>query len=109
MTYKQIPYAWILVAMLLSALSASGTASAQGKGVGFSDAVITELVKTAINNDPLLRKMDISIETRGRVVHLSGFVDSMAQAGRAETLAHGVEGVSAVRNAIRVANRPSRA
>jgi osmotically-inducible protein OsmY len=109
MTPKRILHVCLLAAMLLVALGAPGTASAQDKGVGFSDAVITELVKTAISNDPLLRNMDIAIATRDRVVRLSGFVHSMDQVDRAEALARRVEGVTAVRNVIRVANRPSRA
>lgn len=108
MKHKPIFYAWIPVAMLLIALGAS-TASAQEKGIGFNDAVITERVKTALNNDPLLRKTDIAIETRSRVVHLSGFVDSVVQVDRAGALARAVEGVSRVRNTIRVTDRPSRA
>lgn len=108
MTRKRILHAWILVAML-AALGASAAASAQGKGAGFSDALITGLVTSALGNDPVLREMHISVETRDRVVHLRGFVDSMAQVNRAEALARGVQGVNAVRNAIRVTNRPSRA
>lgn len=100
---------WILIAMLLVVLGVPGTTSAQVKGAGFEDAVITALVKTAMQNDALLGEMDIAIATRGGVVHLSGFVDSMANVGRAEALARGVKGVSAVRNVIQVADRPSRA
>lgn len=102
---------WIVIALLaaLAAPAASAQDKAQPKGAGFDDAVITHLVTHAFDNDALLREMHISVETRERVVHLSGFVDSMAQMDRAEALARGVEGVSAVRNALRVADRPSRA
>lgn len=95
--------------MLLVALGGSGGAGAQGKGPGFADAVITGLVQAALDSDPVLRHMDISIETHGRVVRLSGFVHSTAHVDRAEALARRVENVSAVRNEIRVADRPSRA
>lgn len=98
----------ILVAML-AALGVSAAASAQDKGRGFDDAVITQRVGSALDSDPLLKDMHIAVETRDRVVHLSGFVDSMAQIDRAAALARRIEGVSAVRNAIRVINRPSRA
>ncbi len=83
--------------------------SAQEKGVGFDDALITERVTSAIRNDPMLGKTDISIETRDGVVHLKGFVRSMAEVHRAGALARGITGVTAVRNTIRVADRPSRA
>lgn len=104
---------WMRVSIALVAaaamLGASGAATAQEKGAGFSDALISERVVRAFNNDPVLKKMDISVETRDRVVHLTGFVESMAQIDRAQALALRIEGVSTVRNAIRVSNRPSRA
>jgi osmotically-inducible protein OsmY len=104
--------AWIASA-ILAALCAVTTVSAQDKmqekGAGFNDAVITELVTSALHNDPVLRKMNIAVATQDGVVRLSGFVDSMAQVDRAGDLARRVEGVSGVRNTIRVTNRPSRA
>jgi len=99
----------LILMVWLALLGGPGAASAQQKGAGFNDAVITGRVTSALDNDPVLRDMHISVETRDRVVHLRGFVDSMAQVDRAAALARRVEGVSAVRNAIRVTNRPSRA
>jgi hyperosmotically inducible protein len=93
-------------------LGAPGAASAQEKahekGLGFDDAVITERVTRAFRDDPVLKDQHIEVETRERVVHLTGFVDSTLQVGRAEALARRVEGVNTVRNTIRVTNRPSR-
>lgn len=109
MTRKQNLYRWFLMAMLWVALGASGTAGAQEKGIAFDDALISERVTRAIHNDPMLRKMDISIETQDGVVHLRGFVDSMAHVDRAAALARRIDGVTSVRNRIRVTNRPSRA
>lgn len=109
MTRKRVLSAGILMAMLLAALAAPGTALAQEKGASFNDALITERVTSAIQNDPMLGKMHISIETQDGVVHLRGFVDSMVHVDRAGALARRVEGVTAVRNRIRVTNRPSRA
>ena len=104
--------AWIVSAML-AALCACTTVSAQEKlqekGGGFNDAVITGLVTSALDKDPVLRQMNIAVETNDGVVRLSGFVDSMAQVDRAGALARRIEGVSSVRNTIRVTNRPSRA
>ena len=109
MTQKRMVFLCIVVLLALLAISIAERARAQDKGAGFNDAVIGELVKTAINNDPALRSMDITIDVQDRVVRLGGFVDSLNDAAKAEALARRVEGVSAVRNAIRVANRPSRA
>lgn len=105
---KHSARAWLLAALVL-AFSAAGMAGAQDKGAGFDDALITERVASVLDNDPMLRQMDIAIETHGQVVHLRGFVNSMSQVERAGALARGVQGVMAVRNAIRVAVRPSRA
>jgi osmotically-inducible protein OsmY len=104
----RLRYAWILVSML-AALGAFAGASAQDKGARFDDAVITQRVNGALDADPVLRQMHIAVDTRDGVVHLTGFVDSTAQIDRAAALARRIEGVSAVRNAIRVINRPSRA
>jgi osmotically-inducible protein OsmY len=99
----------MLVMLTLMALSLAGHVRAQDKGAGFNDDVIGERVKSAFSNDSTLRTMDISIDVRDRVVHLRGFVSSMSDMARAEALARGVQGVTGVKNAIRVANRPSRA
>jgi hyperosmotically inducible protein len=108
MRKRRLLQAWMLVAML-AALGACGAASAQEKGAGFDDALITQRVSSALDADPVLKDMHIAVETHDRVVRLTGFVDSMAQVDRAAALARRVEGVNAVRNAIRVTNRPSRA
>ena len=103
---------WIVAALLAALLgftNANAQEKHQDKGVGFNDAVITELVASALDQDPMLRRMNIAVQTHDGVVRLSGFVDSMAQVDRAGALARGVEGVSRVRNTIRVTNRPSRA
>lgn len=103
---------WIATAML-AALFAFTNAAAQDKlqekGAGFNDALITELVTSALSKDPVLAKMQIAVDTQDGVVRLSGFVDSMAQVDRAGDLARRIEGVSYVRNSIRVTDRPSRA
>ena len=61
---------------------------------------------SALDNDPELRAMQIDVQTQDGVVRLSGFVDSMAQVDRAGELARRVDGVSGVRNSIRVTARP---
>ena len=77
--------AWITSALLagLCAFNAAAQDKLQEKGANFSDAVITELVTSALDNDPELRAMQIDVQTQDGVVRLSGFVDSMAQVDRA--------------------------
>jgi osmotically-inducible protein OsmY len=106
---RRIVYFCFAAMLGLVLLGLGHRAQAQDKGEGFNDAVIGELVKSAINNDAALGKMDISIDVQDRVVHLSGFVKSLGDSAKAESLARAVQGVTGVRNAIRVANRPSRA
>lgn len=95
---------------MLAALAApaSGQEKMQDKGPGFDDALITQRVTSAFSSDPMLGRADIAVETRDGVVHLRGMVDSIAHVDRAGALAYGIAGVSAVRNAIRVIDRPSR-
>lgn len=114
MNHKQVLSLWILAIVVLLALGAARPALAQygiaqAKTSGFSDAMIASKVKAALGNDAALRKMDISVEVLDKVVHLSGFVSSLADMAKAEKLARAVEGVAAVRNGIRVENRPTRA
>lgn len=89
-------------ATLVLALLGAGPALAQ-------DSVITERVTSALAADPALKDTRIAVATQDGVVRLTGFVDSMAQLERAAVLARAVQGVSAVKNALRVAIRPSRA
>jgi hyperosmotically inducible protein len=92
----------------LAALVACGTALAQDKGAGFSDAVISGRVVSALEKDAVLKEKHIVVETRGGVVYLRGYVDSIGQSDRATALARRIDGVSDVRNALRVTNPPSR-
>ena len=108
MRLKRSLHDWLLIA-LLAALLACGAAFAQDKGPGFSDAVISGRVVSALEKDAVLKEKYIMVETLRGVVHLSGFVDSIAQSDRATALARAIVGVSDVRNALRLTNRPSRA
>lgn len=108
MTQKHIVYVWLVV-LALATLSVGGNAVGQGKDVYSGDAAITARVRTAIDRVPSLRKMNISVDTRGAVVRLGGFVRSMTDMGRAMAIVRDVEGVAAVMNDMKVADQPSRA
>ena len=105
---QKILRAWIVASSLI-ALGAVPQAGAQPTDASFTDAVITELVSNALDNDRALTDNDILILTVGRVVYLRGYADTHQQVERAGTLARRVEGVAAVSNAIRVPDRPSNA
>ena len=97
----------LFVAATFVAFSSTG-AGAQTKSPS-PDASITQRVQNAFAADEALKTMEIHVETQDAVVNLSGFVRSLDHIDRAGEIARGVSGVAAVRNGLRVANRPSRA
>ncbi|MDT8444574.1 MAG: BON domain-containing protein [Desulfuromonadales bacterium] len=74
------------------------TSQQEGTGEYIDDTVITTKVKTAILNDPMLKVMQINVETFKGEVQLSGFVDSAASVKRAAEVARSVKGVVGVKN-----------
>ena len=106
MSQKHVVWVCIVIMLLLVAWGTQH-AGAQEKRIG--DAAIAAKIKTAINGDAGLSRMDISIEVYDGVVHLGGFVNSLSDMAKAEALARAVSGVTAVKSRMRVENRPSRA
>jgi hyperosmotically inducible periplasmic protein len=76
------------------------TARSTGKVV--SDSVITTKIKADMARDPEVAAMDVHVETVKGVVMLSGFVNSQKEADRAVQLARSVEGVTEVKNGLKV-------
>jgi len=66
------------------------------------DALITTKVKAALINDPMLKAREINVETYQGTVQLSGFVATREEAAKAGTVARGIEGVTSVKNDIRL-------
>lgn len=66
------------------------------------DSAITAKVKAALVDHESIKSTDISVKTDKKVVTLSGFVESQAQAEAAVTVAKGVEGVSSVSDKLHV-------
>jgi osmotically-inducible protein OsmY len=100
--------AWIMAILLDAGTFAAVRSQAQDPAPS-QDSSITRRVESALAQDPFLRSQQIYVETQDGVVNLSGFVRSLEDIANAGDLARGVRGVSAVRNGLRVANRPSRA
>jgi osmotically-inducible protein OsmY len=94
--------------LLVAATFAAGELRAQAKPASM-DASITKQVESVIARDRSLGAMHIKVETQYGVVSLSGFVRSVDDIAKADELVRGVSGVSAVRNGLRVENRPSQA
>ena len=84
-------------------LAATGCAVSRGQetvGSYIDDAAITTAVKARFFEDKDVAGTSISVETLRGTVMLSGFAKNALERNRAETLARGVKGVTAVKNDI---------
>jgi osmotically-inducible protein OsmY len=107
-TTRSAAATWMAILVLAAAAFGAGALHAQEKGGG-SDASITRQVEDGLARDAVLRGMAIYVETLDGVVNLRGFVRTLEDIARAGAVAKRVSGVSAIRNGLRVAARPSRA
>lgn len=87
---------------VLSASGCGSTAERSSTGEYVDDTVITTKVKAAIIKEPNLSAAEVNVETYKGVVQLSGFVSSAADIRRAVELARAVDGVTSVKNDMRV-------
>src|SRR6056297_596654 len=89
-----------LIGLLLAAFIAGcgGAWNKESTGEYVDNTVLTTKVKTAIFNDPMLKVLQINVESFKGVVQLSGFVDSKKAADRAVEIARSVTGVKSVKN-----------
>ena len=71
-------------------------------GIFMDDSTITAKVKAALVDHESIKSTDISVKTDQKVVTLSGFVESQAQAEEAVKVAKGVEGVTSVSDKLHV-------
>ena len=98
----------LLRAALLSlALAATGCAGIQGKSAPevVDDAAITAKVKAKLIEDPVVKAMNIKVDTYKGVVQLSGFAGNPAEAEKAAQIARTTAGVKSVTNDIRLASK----
>ena len=93
---------FFIVALMVSALGCASTSQQSSTGQYLDDSVITTKVKTAIFNEPSLKSGQITVETYKSVVQLSGFVDSSDSMNKAVAIARSVDGVSSVKNDMRL-------
>jgi osmotically-inducible protein OsmY len=102
MTHKTF---WAAMATSLVLLAASGCAVSRGQetvGAYVDDAGITTLVKSRFFEDKDVAGTSISVETLKGNVMLSGFAKSALERNKAESIARGVKGVTAVKNEIAI-------
>jgi len=77
-------------------------AAKDSSGNAFSDASITTKVKAEYAKDKEVSAMGIRVNTDAGVVTLGGTAKSKAEADKAVTIAKGVQGVTSVKNEIRI-------
>jgi osmotically-inducible protein OsmY len=91
-----------LVGLALTASGCAGTATTKSAGDVIDDAAIATKVKAKFIEDPVVKAMNIQVETFKGTVQLSGFAASRAEAERAVQIARETSGVKMVRNDIRL-------
>lgn len=80
----------------------AGTPTRRSTGEFVDDASITTSVKAAFVRDPVVKALDVKVDTFKGTVQLNGFVDTPEMKARAEQIARGVPGVVGVQNALTV-------
>lgn len=91
-----------LFALTTVLFGCASTPKQEGFGEYIDDSVITTKVKSALFGNSEISGFDITVETFKGRVHLSGLVDSISQANRAEDIAREVKGVELVQNNLTV-------
>lgn len=88
------------LALITFIAGCAGTSKTESTGQYIDDSAITTKVKAEIFNDPMLKVLQINVESYKGVVQLSGFVDSIRAADRAVSVTESVKGVKAVHNSL---------
>jgi osmotically-inducible protein OsmY len=107
-TYMKLSVTTLVTVLTLGAGVATfssgcaGTSTRESTGEYIDDSTVTTKVKAAFVKDPLVKALDVKVDTFKGTVQLSGFVDTSEQKTRAEEVAAGVNGVRAVKNNITV-------
>ncbi|WP_024173373.1 molecular chaperone OsmY [Escherichia coli] len=121
MTMTRLKISKTLLAVMLTSAVATGSAYAENNaqttnesagqkvdssmnkvGNFMDDSAITAKVKAALVDHDNIKSTDISVKTDQKVVTLSGFVESQAQAEEAVKVAKGVEGGTSVSDKLHV-------
>ena len=95
-------FRFLVTIVLLSMVACASTPTKESTGEYFDDSIITTKVKAAILYDPFLKSAEINVETFKGVVQLSGFVSSQESVKRATELAQSINGVTSVKNDMRI-------
>jgi hyperosmotically inducible periplasmic protein len=100
----------LFAAVLLGSAVAIGSVGCthlgdKSAGAIVDDATITTKVKAKFVEDPMVKAMNIKVDTYQGIVQLSGFANSPAEAEKAAEIARHTSGVKSVKNDIRLASK----
>ena len=95
-------YALIAAFAVAGIVGCAQTSTRESTGQYIDDTAMTARIKTAIFNEPSLKMAEINVETYQGVAQLSGFVSGQDNINRAVAVARGVNGVTSVRNDMRL-------
>ena len=87
----------VVIGLMTVFLGCAATKTSESTGQYVDNSAITTKVKAAIFNDPMLKTMQISVESYKGEVQLSGFVNSPESARKAGEVARSIEGVVSVK------------
>jgi hyperosmotically inducible periplasmic protein len=80
----------------------AGTPTRRSTGEFVDDATLTTKVKSEFVSDPVVKALDVKVDTFKGNVQLNGFVDTAEEKARAEQIARTITGVVSVQNALTV-------
>jgi hypothetical protein len=96
-------FSYFMFAILLAALvGCASTPTSEGTGQYLDSSMITTKVKTALLREPGLKSTEIHVTTFKGEVQLSGFVDSRANMDKVVKITRSVNGVTAVKNDLKL-------
>jgi osmotically-inducible protein OsmY len=93
--------------VVISTNGCSSMTGGKSAGEVIDDATITTKVKAAMVKDPLVKALDVNVDTNRGNVMLKGMVDTAEQKSRAEQIARGTQGVVGVQNNLTLKGQPT--
>lgn len=95
---------WLLMGVLIAGLAGCASSGGSGEKTGeyVDDSWITTKVKSEMVANHEVKAHNINVDTTRGVVTLTGTAATWSESNKAAEIAHGVKGVKAVQNDIRI-------
>ena len=100
-SFKRLSFLFLAI-VFASVLGCAGSATKESTGEYVTDSWITTKVKAALAEDEAVKAREVNVETFKGVVQLSGFVISQAAMNQAVYRARNIQGVTDVKNDMRI-------